>query len=238
MALLPIILAVLAGIVFGLARAGRFSAIARAQLRHAEFLAVAIVCSIYVNATSYGPSVAIAVVGLVGALAFTVVNVHLAGMAIIAVGVIFNLAPVGLNGAMPVRAGALVEAEMIAIDEVDRVSLTGARELESSDTNLPWLGDTYPVRWTNQVVSLGDIIMLVGLADVVANLMLTRRRRRRRLPPSALASLEALGWNEDELDLTGDPIDLQTLIDLRNAVDLRDQPVEASSSSTASPVHD
>ena len=236
MAALPIFLAVFAGIAFGLLRNGRLGSIARARIRHPEFLLVAIACSLFVGLTDQGPSAAIAIVGLIGGLGFAIVNMHLAGMAIIAIGLIANLTTVALNGAMPVRADALVGAEMITPDEIDRVSLTGAREIETNDTILPVLGDTYPVRWTNQVVSLGDIIMLVGLADVIANLMLTRRRRR--LPPSAIPSLEALGWAEDLADSTEAEVDLRDGVDLRASLDVSDQADDPSSSTTAKPVQD
>lgn len=215
MILAPILLAVLAGLVFGFVRRGRLSSIARTRIRNPEFLAVAIGCSLFIDLTETGPSGVIALVGLIGGLAFAMVNVHLVGMMVIAVGITANLLPVALNGAMPVRPEALVEAEMVTIDELPRVSLTGARELSDDATILAALGDTFPVRWTNQVISIGDLIMMVGLADLVANLML--QRRRRRLHPSALPALEALGWQE-EIDLTSDTG--VVTIDLRDGVDL------------------
>lgn len=240
--MLPILLAVVAGLGVGGLRRGRLRAIARTRVRHPEFLVVAVVGSLVVDATDTGPSGTIALVGLIGALAFAAVNLHLAGMAVVAVGITANLLPVALNGAMPVRPEALVEAEMITVDQLDRVSLSGARELATDDTILAALGDTYPVRWTGQVVSLGDLIMMVGLADVVANLML--QRRRRRLPPSALPSLAALGWVERAPAGAGDRVE----IDLRDrhTIDLvADDPAEpaaapqpARSSTSASPVQD
>ena len=218
MTVAPILLAVCAGLLVGFLRRGRLASIARTHLRHPEFLAVAIAASLFVDLTEAGPSGAIALVGLLGGLAFAVVNLHLTGMTVITIGIAANLLPVALNGAMPVRPEALVEAEMITFDELDRVSLTGARELTDESTLLASLGDTFPVRWTNQVVSIGDLVMMVGLADLVANLML--QRRRRRLHPSALPALEALGWHE-EIDLTDAH---RPRIDLRREIDLRDAP--------------
>ena len=190
-----------AGLIFGVLRRGRLTSIARTRIRHPEFLVVALGASLFVDVTEAGPSAAIALIGLLGGLAFAGVNLHLAGMTVIAIGIGLNLAPIALNGAMPVRPEALVEAEMVTQEELPRVTLSGARELSDDSTMLAVLGDTFPVRWTNQVVSIGDLIMMVGLADLVSNLM--RQRRRRRLHPSALPALEALGWHE-ELDLTTD----------------------------------
>ena len=216
---------------------------ARTRLRHPEFLAVAIAGSLFVDVSDAGPSGTIVLVGLIGGLAFAGVNLHLTGMAVIAVGITANLVPVALNGAMPVRPQALVEAEMVTVDELDRVTLNGGRELETDSTLLAILGDTYPVRMTGQVVSLGDLIMMVGLADVITNLML--QRRRRRLPPGALASLASQGWLEDDmidLDANPVPIDLRDDIfaDLRDdaTIELRGAPQRAASSSNASPLQD
>ncbi|MEZ5245362.1 MAG: DUF5317 family protein [Acidimicrobiales bacterium] len=218
MTLAPIILAVCAGLLVGFVRRGRLASIARTRIRRPEFLAVAIGASLFVDMTDTGPSGLIALLGLVGGLAFAVVNLHLAGMTVIAVGITANLLPIALNGSMPVRPDALVEAEMVTVDELPRVSLNGARELSDDSTILPALGDTFPVRWTHQVVSIGDLVMMVGLADLVANLML--QRRRRRLHPSALPALEALGWRE-EIDLTSEVG--VTRVDLRDEIDLRDR---------------
>ena len=227
MAIAPIILAICTGLGVGVVRRGRLSALAKTRIRHPEFFAVALVCSVVVDATDVGAPGTIALVGLIGGLAFTTVNIHLTGMAVIALGITANLVPVALNGAMPVRAEALVEAEMVSADELDRVTLSGARELTNDDTVLAALGDTIPARWTGQVVSIGDLIMIVGLTDVVANLLL--QRRRRRLPASTLASLATLGWHEGTFEEGG-------LIDLRTPPTTLDQP--ADSMISASPAHD
>ena len=62
----------------------------------------------------------------------------------------------------------------------------------------------------DQVMSFGDLIVLVGLVAVVVNAMV--QRRRRRLPASCLASLEAFGWHETD-EREGAIIELRT--DLR-----------------------
>lgn len=220
MAVAPTLIAVCVGLIIGFLRRGRLASIARTRIRHPEFLAVAIAASLFIDASDAGPSGTIALVGFIGGLAFAIVNLHLAGMTVIAVGITANLLPIALNGAMPVRPEALVEAEMVTAEELPRVSLSGARELSDDSTMLAVLGDTFPVRWTGQVVSIGDLIMMVGLADVVSNLML--QRRRRRLHPSAIPALEALGWHEDPDLITDTGV---VTIDLREEVDLREQVV-------------
>jgi hypothetical protein len=230
-AVAPIALALVIGLAAGLVRRGRFSALARTRLRAVPLLLAALVCGLIVDGIDVPRPGIWAVVGLVAGLAFAARNLHLVGMAVVGVGLALNLLPVAVNGAMPVRADALVEAGMVDEADLDRVSLEGAREIAGPDTRLDSLGDIVPIAFTGQVLSFGDLIMLVGLADVVANLML--QRRSRRLPTGAVKSLASLGWNEST------PAD-GGLIDL-------DEPVAAptlafagqeSAMTSASPVHD
>lgn len=230
MAFLPILLAISIGAAIGLYRGGRLSAVARAQLRQPEFLVIALVCSVVVDLTDAGPTVAIAVVGLIAGVFFGIVNAHLTGMIVLTIGIVSNLLPLMLNGAMPVRAEALVEAGMVTAEELPRVSLTGARVLADDSTRLEFLGDTFPIQWTGQVVSIGDLIMMVGLADVVAHLLL--KKRRRRVPSSAHPSLAALGWQESTHDF--DTIDLR--FDPSADIDLRDAPTTEPVGVSAGPL--
>lgn len=207
MAVAPIGIAVLIGLVAGLVRRGRFASLARTRLRAVSLLAVAVACGALVDATSVPIPGVWAGVGLVAGVAFALRNAHVVGMAIIGVGVALNLLPVVVNGTMPVRADALVEAGMVDSADLDRVSLDGAREIAGPETRLDSLGDVIPIRLTAQVLSFGDLIMLVGLADVIANLML--QRRPRRLPQGAAPTLVHFGWREAParegglIDLTG-----------------------------------
>lgn len=234
MAFAPLVLAIIIGLVVGAARNGHLRAVAGARIVSLPLFVIAVVISVTVDRFDLPGPGWWALAGLVAALAFVVRNLMLVGMAVIGVGVIANLVPIALNGATPVRADALVEAGMIQADEIDRVVLSGPREIADDDTVLGWLGDTIPLAFADQVVSFGDLIILVGVADLIANLMV--RRRRRRLPKSALASLEAFGWHETEEEL-GSLIDLRT--ELRPLYpDDGGEIVRVFASTSASPVHD
>ena len=231
MAVAPIALALVIGLVAGFVRGGRLSALARTRLQTLPLLVAALVCGVLVDTVDLPRPGVWAVVGLLAGLAFAARNLHVVGMAVVGVGLALNLLPVAVNGAMPVRSDALVEAGMVAEADLDRVVLDGAREIAGPDTRLDFLGDILPISLTGQVLSFGDLIMLVGLADVVANLML--QRRARRLPDGAARSLASLGWNESTAHDGG-------IIDL-------DEPmtppatafvVQAPAITTASPVHD
>ncbi|MFZ9018021.1 MAG: DUF5317 family protein, partial [Ilumatobacteraceae bacterium] len=77
----------------------------------------------------------LAIGGLVAGLVFTLRNLHLAGMPIVGLGLLANLAPLIVNGVTPVRSAALVEAGMVAEADLDRVILTGPRELTTTDAS-------------------------------------------------------------------------------------------------------
>lgn len=134
----------------------------------------------------------LALIGMGAGLAFVASNLAVGGMAVVGVGIAANLAALVANRATPVRAGALVEARIVGPDEVDRAVLGGPREIADSGTVLEILGDVIPVPGLGLVVSFGDLIVLVGLAAVVCNLM--RRRPAGALPRGAEQSLAALNW--------------------------------------------
>ena len=168
------------------------------------------------------------------ALAFAFRNIRLAGMAVVSVGIIANLVPIVLNGATPVRPEALVEAGMVDAADLDRVTLSGPYELSDADTSLASLGDTIPLPFAKQVVSFGDLIILVGIADVLANLL--ARRRHPAEPLSALASQEAFGWHEAE-EASGSIVELRA--EMRSLYpDDEGEIVQVFANTSARPVQD
>ena len=205
----PIAIAILIGLVAGALRRGRLISLTKARLRLPGLLGVAVLCALGADVLDLPIPSVLAFVGLLAGIAFAGRNLLIPGMAVIGIGLAANLVPVALNGAMPVRADALVDAGIVAEADLDRVELRGARELADSDTMLEVLGDVIPLPLFDQVLSFGDLIVLVGLADVIANLM--RARRPPRLPQGAAATLIALGWDVPPSD--------DIFIDLRESID-------------------
>lgn len=138
-----------------------------------------------------GPAV-LALIGMGAGLAFVASNLAVGGMAVVGVGIAANLVALVANRATPVRAGALVEARIVDPADVDRAVLGGPREIADSGTVLELLGDVIPVPELGLVVSFGDLIVLVGLASVISNLM--RHRPAGVLPRGAEQALAALNW--------------------------------------------
>ncbi|RMH75985.1 MAG: hypothetical protein D6683_10610, partial [Actinomyces sp.] len=196
MVIVPTLIALAVGLVAGLVRGGRLDALSGLRLRALPLLVVALVAGTVVDLVDVPRPGWWALVGLVAGLAFVVANLRLVGMTVVAVGLVVNLVPVLVEGATPVRGDALVAAGIVDAGQLDRVELRGARVLADDDTRLEILGDVIPVPALHQVLSFGDLIVLVGLADVVANAL--RRRRPRRLPRGGAASLRAFGWYEPD----------------------------------------
>jgi len=230
----PLVLAITIGLGIGFARRGRLSAVGGLNIASAPLLGIAVVMGLAVDQLPLPAPSVWAAVALSAALAFAVRNLMVVGMAVVGIGITANLIPIIVNGATPVRADALVEAGMIAASEVDRVTVSGPRLLATSDTAFAWLGDTLPLGLADQVISFGDLIILVGLIDVIANAMM--RRERGSLSLSARASLEAFGWHEAEI-AEGNVIELRN--DLRPVYPAEDiESVRIMASTSASPVQD
>lgn len=89
------------------------------------------------------------------------------GFGLVALGLLCNALVVGLNGAMPVSLDATGRA---GIDIQDILSGRDSRhQLSGPDTRLAPLADVVPVLlpWRHEVVSVGDVLVAAGLAQLV-----------------------------------------------------------------------
>lgn len=234
MAFAPLVLAIVIGAIVGVCRGGHVAALSGVRFASLSLVVMAVISSVAVEHLDLPAPGWIALGSLVMALAFAFRNMRLAGMAVVSVGIIANLVPLVLNGATPVRPEALVEAGMVAAADLEHVTLSGPYELSDADTSLASLGDTIPLSFAKQVVSFGDIVILVGIADVLANLL--ARRRRPAVPLSALASLEAFGWHEAE-EASGSIVELRAEMRSLYPED-EGEVVRVFANTSASPVQD
>lgn len=126
---------------------------------------------------------------LVLLLGFVGVNPHVTGVAVIGLGLLLNLVSVVLNDGMPVRGGALVAAGVVDETDLEGTTFVGPRHLETSADTIPVLGDVLPVPLpiAPEVLSFGDLIVVVGAADAVRDLARRRHRPARAAahPPPA-----------------------------------------------------
>lgn len=164
---------------------------------------------------------------LAGSLAlltgFAVVNRHVVGMGVVAVGLAANLVSVVAHGDMPVRVDAVVDAGVVDAADLADYDPGAGRRFERDDDLVPILGDVIPVPPFRAAMSFGDLIVLVGIATVAGDLV-RHARRGRRSPLGALRGLEPergveLGLTREEGRL---PEHLEDVEELAAVVDLVD----------------
>jgi len=167
---------------------GRLRNIAATELRHPSVLAVAVGVQLALEVlhptrgTAGHLASALLVVSYVFLLLFCAANFRLRGLAVVAVGIALNGAVITLDRGMPVRAPkAAVEA-------------TTKHHAERPSDKLKPLGDTILVPALRQSLSFGDLIMMVGLVDVLFHC--SRNPATRRRVASAVAARTELPVEE------------------------------------------
>jgi len=99
-------------------------------------------------------------------LTFVVRNRRLPGIWLVAIGLLSNMAVMAANRAMPVGPDAMAAIGMAGAE----VPL-GKHTLLTGDTLLPWLADIIPVPWLGSIVSVGDLVLAIGLIPLTHALM-------------------------------------------------------------------
>jgi hypothetical protein len=105
-----------------------------------------------------------------------VLNRHLPGTAIAAIGLALNIVVISANGAMPVSERA------VEIANTDRISDDGVKhERLDEDTILPWFADVIPVPPFHTILSVGVVVLACGIAYFIFAQARSRRRDERSL---------------------------------------------------------
>jgi hypothetical protein len=163
-------LAVGAGLVIGLATGGRTANLGRHPMFGWPLLIVAFAAQSLAQVGGLQriayPLVLLSYVVL---LVFAARNLHLVGMGVVLVGIALNAAVVLINHGMPVRPSAAAAAG------IERLAAVHHTERES-DTLLV-LADVVPARAIGEVLSIGDLVLAVGLGNVVVRMTRPRAAR-------------------------------------------------------------
>lgn len=102
-------------------------------------------------------------------------NWHLPGILLVTLGLLLNAIVIGANGAMPVSPRAM-DALGLGPLEVP----PGKHTLLTDATRVPWLADIIPVPPLRTIISIGDIVLAVGLIPLTHTLMTYRTTAERR----------------------------------------------------------
>jgi len=172
------VVVLIAAVVVGYAVGGGLGRLGELSLRKGWLVAVALVAQVAAAVLSDVGGFLLYPLGL--ALSALLVSIFLflnrgvRGTGLVALGLLSNALVVGLNGAMPVsgeasgRAGISTQAILSGADP--------RHELAGPNTRLDLLGDVIPVLVPQhpEVVSVGDVLVAAGLAQLVV-VGMTRR---------------------------------------------------------------
>jgi len=169
-----LVLAVLGGLVAGLARRPAGIHTVRPRVEHIGLLSVGAGLNAHSIVVDGPASIVLLAASLAVLATVAFANRHITGVAVVGIGLLLNLVGVAVNGGMPVRVSAMEAAGLVEPGEP--VEVSDPRHIETSEDPVPVLGDVLPVPFANEVVSFGDLIIVVGAADAVREL--SRRRAR------------------------------------------------------------
>lgn len=161
------------GALIGLALGGRPRHLPEHTFHALPFLLLGLAVQIFVEARGASSvGVALAVLSYVLLLVFGALNLRLAGMGVVLVGMLMNVIPIAVNDGMPVRPGALVDAHLaVSPGSAQLVGLRGERHVEKPDDHITFLGDIIPIAPMHQVVSFGDLVLSIGIIALIVGLL-------------------------------------------------------------------
>jgi hypothetical protein len=167
------LIAVGVGFVLALALGGRFRYLAGRTLRVWFLLPLGLALQI-AAVGSGGPTWPFLLVLLSFAclFAFAIANLGITGFWMIALGLFLNASVIGLNHGMPIGNKALAHTG-------NNVGVFAAlHHTQRGSDRLLILGDVVPISPIGEVVTFGDLILAVGVADVIVHLMRPPKRRK------------------------------------------------------------
>lgn len=177
------------GSALGIAAGGRLGHVAELRLRGWALLLLAVAVQLGLGWAPSPLRWALVMVCCVSVAGWLVANLAHPGMRValglVLLGILANTVVIGANEGMPVSARALVVSGRSAQTDVAAGYLYKHTAM-TARTELAWLGDGLPIPIIEEVLSPGDVLMLVGIAGVAYAATRPRRLdRHRRLTTGA-----------------------------------------------------
>lgn len=172
------------GLVAGLARGGKLENISKMEISHpwTVFVGLSIQIGGDLISTLVNPRIredgrGIVILGTsyLFLIVFVVLNRSLHGIVFIGAGLAFNLLVIGLNSGMPVSLDAARAAG--ANDTAEYLGTAIKHRVMGPDTRLWFLGDIIPLPYLRKVISIGDVVLGVGVALLVERSVRYQPRR-------------------------------------------------------------
>lgn len=182
--------ALLIGLAIGVGSGGSVHRLATMRIRRWPLLAAGAVLFVLPHSTAIA-------LGTATLAAFAASNLRNTGMGVVAIGLSLNAFVVLVNGGMPVRGEALAAIGHADMETVADEDLGARRHVADGGDTLTGLGDVIPIPPLGAVVSFGDLIIAVGLADVVAHL--TRRRKAEAAQRATVPAIDPELFSDENL---------------------------------------
>ncbi|MCA1840363.1 MAG: DUF5317 domain-containing protein [Actinobacteria bacterium] len=167
----------MAGIAIGLIRGGRFSNLSSIKFRYPWLVFVGLAIQIagellaaFVNPAfrEGGRGLTTLAVSYAALIAFVVLNREQPGASLIALGLALNLLVILPNGGMPVSAHA---AHIAGFDPSGYLGTALKHRAMGPGTIFSWLGDVIPIPGLGKVVSVGDIVLGLGVGVLTQSIV-------------------------------------------------------------------
>lgn len=183
------IAALMVGMALGRLSGGTLSTLRSTPVRAWPLAGVALAFAVLPWIGDHNQTTTLVIVGYGLLIVFALRNLHLVGMAVIAVGLSANLLVMLANQAMPVSGRAAVSAGVATSAGLGRTDLGPGRRLEHESDFLRPLGAIVPIDGLGIVVTFGDLIALAGLVNVGGRLVRPRVRSRvhSKVPPAGMS---------------------------------------------------
>lgn len=173
-------------VVFALLRGGSLESLANTRFRMPWLLfaglGVQLAADLSAPAWLEGAGgVAVIIATNLAVATFLFLNRSYAGTGLAAIGLLLNVLVISANGAMPVNPRAVRDADIT--ESIEDASIK--HEIMDEDTVLPWLGDTIGIPYIRELLSLGDVVLALGIARLVYSRMTVEGSRGRHSIGSA-----------------------------------------------------
>jgi hypothetical protein len=208
-------LAVAVGVIAGYALGGRLGGLADLRLRWPLIVVGVLVAqaALSLGVTSRLPTdlrLSLLVATYIVAGAWIALNLpnrpraFAAGLALAGVGWLCNLAAIVANGGMPVSTSALARIGTPVVD-LAHGGPFGKHVIASAGAPLGWLGDTIAIASLRTIVSIGDLVMLAGIAIAIAAAMQSHVRLVEIAGEGSASSRPSGGPTDSSVDEEGAP---------------------------------
>lgn len=193
----------LAGAIIGLLRRASWRLLEAPTIRWSALGVVGVAAGVFFALVSIESASLYTAVALAALLAFTLRNVHLVGMPVIAIGLALNLAGVAINQGYSIDEKAAQQAKQGR-------DLAENQHFDERSDPAWFLGQVVPLEPLHSTVSFGDLITSLGMLNTSYRVV-----RRRRRPSISLTSSARVGLSS--VAASSRRITDQPVIDLRLA---------------------